>query len=309
MKNKLLLIPLLFLFACEIIFVEDISEQSVVLLSPSNNAEIPKGVIRLDWESLVDANEYRVQVAIPNFQNASQILLDSVISNTTITKELDVNNYQWRVRALNSDYATAYTINTFKVIDTAFVSKNVNLLLPLDKDTTNIKKQNLLWEVLQEANSYRLQVWQPDTNGTKLEDINVTANSYSFEFPDGDFTWNVRAEKATKNTVFSSRTITVDSTEPNVPSLDLPKDNTLVLANTSIQFTWTRAAIIGTQELDSIYFYSDASLQNLIFKDVGLNNKYTKDNLTTGIYFWHVKAFDRAGNESDLSNIHSLTID
>ena len=309
MKKRLLFVGILFLlYNCEAIFVEDISENAVVLLAPTNNSVITSGTIVFNWQEIVDASEYEVQIARPSFESATQILLDSLATITTLSKELAVGDYQWRVRALNSEYNTDFGTHSFSVIDANFENKIIPLVLPIDKDTTNVKNQTLVWQAIESAKEYRIQVWQPDIDGTKIEDTSVTNTNYEYEFPEGDFTWQVRGETISKNTVFSSRTITVDTTAPNTPTLDLPTDNATIAATTSTTFKWNRTDIVGTPELDSIYFYSEVTLQNLVHKNRGITKEYTKNDFSTGDYYWFVKSFDKAGNDSTSSTTRKLTI-
>ncbi|MGY0407916.1 MAG: hypothetical protein ACWIPJ_06130, partial [Polaribacter sp.] len=109
MKKKLLLITLLvFLCNCEAIFVENISEKTVILLAPVSKSEVASGTIQFNWQEVLDATKYKIQIAKPSFSAASQILLDSLTSSSIISKNLEVGDYEWRVKALNSDFSTNY---------------------------------------------------------------------------------------------------------------------------------------------------------------------------------------------------------
>lgn len=309
MKKRLLFIAVALLLSnCESIFVEDISDNSIVLLAPLTNSKVANGSVTFTWQGIRDATQYEIQIATPSFANASQIVLDSTTTKTLISKDLKVNNYEWRVRAFNTAYNTVYVTNAFTVIATDFESKIISLMLPVDKDATNVKKQHLKWQALDGVNEYRVQVWQPDTNGAKLKDQAVSSTSYEYEFPEGDFTWQVRGETSSKNTVFSARTITVDTTAPNTPTLELPVDNAAIAVNTSIDFKWNRTSLAGTPELDSIYFYSEIGLKNLVQKNLGASKEYSKGDFSVGDYYWFVKSFDTAGNESISSATRKLII-
>ena len=100
---------------CEAIFVEDISNRNVQILAPTENAVLSTGDITFRWQLLEDADSYQLQVAKPNFNNATQIMLDSVTDTNIITQELAVGAYEWRVKAINSDYETEYTKVFFTV--------------------------------------------------------------------------------------------------------------------------------------------------------------------------------------------------
>ncbi|MEX0290065.1 MAG: hypothetical protein AB3N14_13225 [Flavobacteriaceae bacterium] len=107
---------------CEdILEVPDISKETVTLLAPKNNTTVEDSQVTLSWTEVAEADAYLVQLATPNFENASQLLLDSlVVVDSTfvaprVTKTLDNNMYEWRVRAANSGYQTEYSSGNFSV--------------------------------------------------------------------------------------------------------------------------------------------------------------------------------------------------
>jgi hypothetical protein len=110
-----LLFTIVLLSSCEAIFVEDISDATVTILAPSSGSVVANGAVNFNWQVVNDAETYQVQIAIPTFLNASQIVLDTTIAKTSFTKDLTVGKYQWRVKALNSDYHTNYTTTSFEV--------------------------------------------------------------------------------------------------------------------------------------------------------------------------------------------------
>jgi hypothetical protein len=116
MKKYISTFLLAFLFSsCEAIFVEDISQKRVVLIAPSDNSEVATGSIQFNWQGIVDATNYQIQIATPNFNQASQVVLDSTVTATFFLKELAIGEYEWRIKASNSDYSTLYVTNSFTV--------------------------------------------------------------------------------------------------------------------------------------------------------------------------------------------------
>jgi hypothetical protein len=114
------LFSLVFLiYACDdIIEVEDISERTVTLVAPTDGAILNASTIHFDWESVEDAESYRIQIATPDFDAPLQIVADATVPDSTATTfsvSLDAGAYQWRVRAQNSDYYTSYTTQIFTV--------------------------------------------------------------------------------------------------------------------------------------------------------------------------------------------------
>lgn len=110
------LFMLTFLFSCDdIVEVEDISKQQVVILAPTNNSVLTENNIIFSWNVLEEIDRYHLQVATPSFENASQIVVDSLVTATNLSSTLSAGNYQWRVRAENSEYETVYTTQSFIV--------------------------------------------------------------------------------------------------------------------------------------------------------------------------------------------------
>ena len=112
------------IMACEdILEVPDISDSEVFLLAPTEASVVPSGAVQLNWDQVNEATAYRVQVATPDFLNASQVLedllipVDSTFTGSRHSLNLEAGNYEWRVRAENSDYQTEYFGALFTVSD------------------------------------------------------------------------------------------------------------------------------------------------------------------------------------------------
>ena len=78
-------------------------------------------LVNFNWNSVNEAESYLVQIATPNFENASQLVLDSVIvidtsfTGTSVSRMLLDNTYEWRVKAFNSDFETDFSLSRFRV--------------------------------------------------------------------------------------------------------------------------------------------------------------------------------------------------
>ena len=158
------LAALITILSCsEILFETDISESFVNILAPSNYSEIPSGTISFNWESIENADNYNIQIATPNFENAKQILADSNVVGTSFQWQLLPDVYEWRIRGQNSAFETEYFSNFLTVTEAEdFASQEVKLLSPPDKSVTNETEQTLSWESVNGANEYRVQIYQPN---------------------------------------------------------------------------------------------------------------------------------------------------
>ncbi|WP_415061084.1 Ig-like domain-containing protein [Flavobacterium sp.] len=292
-------------FSCEEILLEsDISDQTVTLVAPSNEATFTSTGITFSWEAVEDADEYRIQIARPNFENPLEIVVDELTEETFSTQQLNIGTYQWRVKAINSAYETAFTTRTINVISNEdFQNNTVILSSPVSNLITNTNVQNLSWQPVIGAVSYELQI--TNSSNVFILDQTLTNTNYNYTFADGSFEWRVRASNGTLQTLFSSRSILVDTTAPNTPVLSLPANNSTIVEN-DVTFSWTRTAINGSNENDTIKIYSDIGLTNLI--EESQNTSPFTTNLDDGTYYWIVIASDEAGNTSSQSTTFKVTI-
>ncbi|MDG5490654.1 hypothetical protein [Psychroserpens sp. SPM9] len=106
------------LYSCEeIIAVEDISNETVSIMAPTNNATISITSINFSWQPIEFADQYQLQIATPDFESTQQIVADTIISTSSFTKALEANSYQWRVKAINFAYETQFTTQNLIVED------------------------------------------------------------------------------------------------------------------------------------------------------------------------------------------------
>lgn len=295
----------IFFISCEdILFEKDISKNEITLVAPANNAPFFSTGVTFTWETAEGATKYQLQIAKPNFANPLQIVLDTIITTTTFTQQLAIGAYEWRVRALNESSETKYSSRSFAIISNADFQSNVVILSsPINNLVTNTPLQNLNWQSIIGATNYQVQII--DGNNTIIKDQTITATSLSYSFSEGNYDWKVRATNGTEQTLYSSRSILVDTTIPNTPILSAPSN----LSTTTIKdivFQWNRTPIVGSVEKDSIYIYKNNALTILSQKNEA--NSPFSVNLDSGIYYWFVKSFDQAGNKSNSSSVFSFTI-
>jgi len=115
-KIKYVLCFLIVFLACEeIIEVEDISNKTVNVLAPADTATLTISTINFSWDTVADAEHYKLQIAEPNFEMANQIVLDTTVTVTNFSQTLEFGDYEWRIRAENSGYQTTYSTQSFTI--------------------------------------------------------------------------------------------------------------------------------------------------------------------------------------------------
>lgn len=288
----------LLLLSCEsILFEKDISENKVVVLAPSDQSDFFTTGITFSWEKVPDATSYQLQIAKPDFLAPTQLVLDTIVKSTSFIKQLPLASYEWRVRALNTSYATAYVTRKFTILsDKDFASNTVVLNVPANNLVTTTALQKMSWEPIIGSKKYQVQIY--DANTVLVKEETVITTSYEFSFPEGNFSWRVKAVNGDMNTLYSSRTITIDTKAPAIAQQQSPLDKSETTVK-DISFQWSRAAMAGTVEADSIFIFTDSALKNLKLKNVAASPFVT--TLETGVYYWYVKSFDKAGNTSKSS--------
>ncbi len=299
------ILSLFIFFSCEEILIEkDISEETVELIAPVNNAQFLSTGVTFTWNGVENATEYQLQIAKPNFANPLQIVVDTLITSTSFSQQLAVGEYEWRVRASNSSYNTSYSSRFITIASNEdFQSNTVLLTSPTNNLITNTTAQTLSWQSIIGATNYQVQVYN-ESNVVVL-DQTTPNTSYNYSFPEGSHQWRVRASNGTDYTLYSSRSLLIDTTVPNTATLSTPT-NTSTTTETEIIFQWNRTAVAGSTESDRIYIYSNSALTNLLFEEQAIS-PYTK-TLTPGTYYWRIKAADSAGNEGAFSTTFSFTI-
>lgn len=303
--NFLFCLFFLSLTSCEeILLVPDISKEEVNLIAPANNSILFSTGLTLSWDNVKNADKYRLQIAKPNFTSPVEMVLDTLISKNSFTQQLNIGKYEWRIKAVNSAYETAYKTSGFEILNNDDFQNNVVVLLtPSNNLITKTPVQKLSWQAIIGATEYQYQILDSNNEIVK-EDVSSTTN-INYTFSEGNFNWKVRASNGTKQTLYATRGILVDTKAPNTPTLSNPVDKSTTTA-TDINFQYKRTAIPGSIEKDSIYVYTESALTNLKFKEQ-ITSPYSK-TLTAGTYFWYVSSFDQAGNSSTKSSVFSFTI-
>lgn len=306
-STTLIILSLLLVFcSCEeILLEEDISTSIVELLTPGENAVIESSTINFRWSEVEAATAYQVQIATPSFAAPQQIVTDVIIEENFYSEELPEGDYEWRVKATNSNYATAFSSKAFTVgANEDFSDQQLNLFSPSNNLLSNKNIITLNWGEIEGATMYRIQIVQ---NGQVVQEKTTTGTHLDVTFPEGQSTWKIRAENETENTLYSERGIFVDSVEPETPKLVKPADKADVEVPTVI-FEWERGSNPGSEEIDSIFIFSNWGLSELVLKD-RVTTSYTTTLDREKTYYWFMRSYDAAGNIGDRSEVYSFTIE
>jgi hypothetical protein len=297
------------LASCKDIIEPDISKKAVQLQAPGANYKSASYNINFWWEGVDDALTYHLQVVSPKFDSIGSLVLDTTLKTTKFSINLSPGNYEWRVRAENGSYKTAYSAaRGFTVLQSSIKNQKVQLLGPANNALTNQATATFSWGDLYGATKYRLQI---DTNNFINETLavynQVTPNlQMNFTFAkDQTYQWRVRAENDTAQAQWSAiNSINYDHTPPAKVSLVTPTNNQTVTLPATLQ--WNTVLTAAKYKL-YILKSDSTTLYNSTFPLTTTNTSYSFNMGSFGEkVYWKVAAIDAAGNEGALSDLRNF---
>lgn len=313
--TALILIISTVFYACDDFIEEDIDNESISLLAPKNNLTTVKLTHTFWWDWLEGAETYNMQIVEGTFSSAVNFVMDTLVSKNKFDVTLYPGTFQWRVRGENNGGVTDYS--TFNVVIDSTLdigSLQVVLSTPADNFITNSLTVSLAWQSLLNADDYQVEIHQDTWAGATVLNPQITSSTnYTATLPEGVLVWGVQARNATSgtSTVFSTRTVTIDTTAPNSPNLVAPVHGATVASSGYNTYSWTQGPNTGTALTDRISFYSDAAgtvLLNGYPVTIPSGTLTHSDSLVTGTYYWDVQSTDAAGNVGPYSNLNTVII-
>ncbi|MEO0082886.1 MAG: T9SS type A sorting domain-containing protein, partial [candidate division WOR-3 bacterium] len=317
------------------------------LVLPANNAILNDSFVRFYWNRSTDnvsgIKHYQIQIAKnSNFTNA----FDTTVVDTTLLRKLTDTTYYWRVKAYDrannqSNWSTtrSFEIDTripnapvlispingiwltntnviFNWSQVTFGDNNIDVIarsegdkaiLPLIAKLTSITNKDKPESELTSPIHYILQV---DTNRNFTNPITDTT-SYLYDtltLTQAKYFWRVRAyDLAGNQGAFSSAdSFGIDYTPPSVPNLISPANNA-ILNDSLVRFYWNHS----TDNVSGIKHYQIQIAKNSNFTnafDTTVVDTTLLRKLTDTTYYWRVKAYDRANNQSNWSTVWSFTV-
>ncbi len=194
----------------------DIHNEIVVLRSPISSEHITTKNISFWWDEIDGATNYTLQVVSPNFEQASQLIINKTTEVTFHDYELEEGDYEWRVKASNAKYSTEFSTGVFKINTTSISHESVTLNSPYNGFITTSKNITFWWEELANAEEYVIQLVKPNFTSIEelIEETTISNNQFTVTLPKGSYQWRVKAKNSTSETGYSSPfSITINDEE------------------------------------------------------------------------------------------------
>lgn len=151
-------------------------------------------------------------------------------------------------------------------------------------------------------------------------EINVTlgpdATSYTVPaakaLSEGRWYWKVIANNTNGKNESDVRTFICDRTPPPAPNLTSPENNN-VTDDKSVTFSWSPVSddTSKSSDVSGIAYYEIQVSTNQNFTDIVLDDTTTGTSITReveGRLYWRVRAWDRAGNAGEFSEVRNITV-
>ena len=259
------------------------------------------------WNKVSNAIRYRFEIDDdPAFGSVNDSYEGTNRSYKPATP-LAVGVYYWRVLV---DVGAGFNVEmpAWFVTITPKPPSKVNLSTPSNKTLTRDNTPTLTWQVTDGASTYRVQVDNnSDFSSPEVDETGVSVLEYTpTALADGKQYWRVMGINTVGATgKWSAKwTFTIDTVAPDVPELVAPT-STASVTNKKLKFEWTK--IPDAQEYE-IQIDLDPNFP-VPYIELKKSTKYSPPTtFSRGLYYWRVRAVDKAGNTSDWSTVGSYQI-
>jgi len=283
------------------------------LLAPADGSLTTNYAPTLDWNDVLSAAHYQVQVSINStFTNIVQDDSTPIVSNYTASPALTPNTtYYWRVRAFNatgqaSDWSTTFTFRTALLPPT--------LVSPTPGEILGTTRPTFDWNDVPGATGYTLQVGQ--NPAFTLLSLNTPVITSTFTMatdllPKGAMLyWRVAATGANGPSAWSDVRTLTSANPPGAPTLLAPLNGSLT-TNYAPTLTWSAVIPPTGTTLDHYQVQVSTSSTfgtTAVDANNGLLTNYTASPALTSntTYYWRVRAYNAIGQASDWSPTRTL---
>lgn len=304
--------------SCEKIVAVDITNETPVLVLPSANDTVQINPVHFKWQAMEGATKYHLEIVTPSFGAISSYALDSIITGTNFYFALDSNEYELKLTALNAGYESKTTgpVKFWVGVQPSGSSGSMALTAPLDGAYVNgaFNKQ-FTWNSFTGTSSYEFSLRQGASfsTGTMLDaqnNISTTLYTTTATMTEGQYHWGVKAYLTNGGeTVYTTRALFVDLTNPNTAVLSSPTD--LSFLNPGfITFIWSNGTDPGTIQapvLSLLEIATDLGFTSLVHSS-SIQGNTADVNLGSGNYFWRVSNSDAAGNAASSSAVFQFSV-
>jgi len=284
--------------------IDSDAPQTFSLISPTDNAMLSTTTPTFIWHKSVDTTS-----GIKKYE----LWVDSVLNRDNITDTfttpsapLSESTHSWFIVAEDSAGNRRQSNETWSFeIDTT-VPQTFSLISPTDSAMLSTTTPTFIWHKSVDTTSgiKKYELWVDSV--LNRDNITDTFATPSAPLSEGMYSWFIVAEDSAGNRRQSNETwsFEIDTTSPITPTLILPPDSSW-LNNLQVIFKWTgvtKSPVRYILQIDTVNTFNAPIIDT---------TELTEDTvaLLEKKYYWRVKSFDLAGNESNFSSPFFFQID
>ena len=298
-------------YSTRVIYVNSKAPAYPKITQPLLNDTIKNEFIQIIWEKVENCKSYNVQLF--KSTDMGNALTDEWISDTIYTCYLNQNGaYSCRIRSKDSFNEVGQFssfINFVVKTDKNLATEKVSLVSPADGSTLKDSLVTFLWNEVEGANKYTIQIFTPNFEQAKkvLTNTVQTKNQFEIVLEPGDYSWRVKAQNDKSETPFRSGKFIVYGSTIATKSVNLlTPGNEKALNQRKVKFTW--------ESLGANYSYclviKNADWTNgSTFKKIEIPNTSSEIELDSGIYYWGVQAIDLTNQKRSEFTVRKIDID
>ncbi|UCG92806.1 MAG: hypothetical protein JSV97_03605 [candidate division WOR-3 bacterium] len=311
----------------------------IIVLSDTSHdfGSVPVGD-SLDWQYLIIKNAGNDTLFVDSLitDNTDYIVTDAIFPDTILPNDSTLVTVRFKPSIDDTIFGTlvVHSDDPYDpVINVSLIGIGIDLtppiafglVLPPDSSALATVRPTFLWEASFDSLSglRDYEVYIDDTLRSTTVDTSWTAD---YDLSEGWHNWYIVVYDSIGNSQQSNQiwVIEIDTTLPETPILLSPLGG-IYLSDTVVSFEWTQVTFAKSgvtkdgfskdkePSLPSTvqYIFELDTLDNFVSPIIidTFNTINTTLNLLESFYYWHIKAFDLAGNESTYSNPDSFGVD
>jgi len=275
--------------------------------SPADGGATTNDRPTFSWAGVAGA-QYRLQIsAMADIDADPNPLVDELRATTSYRPPagLAYGTLYWRV---SLDDGTSW-MPTWAVTITPAPPARVGLSAPKNGTLTNDSTPTLLWKAALRGETYQVQIDDDRKFGSPAQDVTLAVGALTYTadaLPDGAYFWRVRSLNAfdAPGPWSAVWRLEIDTTPPDAPALVTPEDTARV-TNRKLKLEWGRVSDAARYE---VQLDPDPAFP-LPPVDTARRTTYRPPTtLAQNVYYWRVRAVDKAGNVSAWSAPRSFSL-
>ncbi|MEM7185478.1 MAG: hypothetical protein AAF466_02370 [Bacteroidota bacterium] len=174
--------------AFSVIPITNFSDNTVILTTPADNAITNDEILSFQWESIIEATQYRIQIL-----EEGVVTSEETTASTEISLPVPEGALSWQVRAENGIESTGYSTRDLLIDRT--VPNTPVLVLPADGTTTTDTEVEFQWtrELIPGSTEVDSIYVYRDSGLTDLVLKEQTTSPFNNSLETGTFYWLVQA--------------------------------------------------------------------------------------------------------------------